>query len=174
MSSETLASQTDPTPDWVAPIEKRRERADYYFLNILENQHAWYNHKSGAQKRLHLGFGIWVTVLGALISCLQVVKTDWVPILTAVMGACVSIVRAIDTDLLRPGQTWQLYRKASEKMRREYRLYINNVDVYNEATDEDSAYRLLVTRVETIITEEQQLFGQIDDKTQQAKTELNN
>jgi len=97
-----------------------------------------------------------------------------VPILTAVMGACVSIVRAIDTDLLRPGQTWQLYRKASEKMRREYRLYINNVDVYNEATDEDSAYRLLVTRVETIITEEQQLFGQIDDKTQQAKTELNN
>jgi len=159
------------TAQWTAPIEHRRERADYYFQNILEGQRDWYSNKAGRQKYLHLGFAIAVIVLGALISCLQVVDAPhWVPGLTALMGAAVTIIRAIDT-LIRPGETWLAYRKASENMKREYRLYLNNADVYNEAADEESAYRLLVTRVETAIAEEQQLFWQFHDKAPQAKTE---
>ena len=66
--------------------------------------------------------------------------------------------------LLCPGESWQAYRKASEGMKREYRLYINNADPYFAAEDEASAYRLLVERVETIIAEEQQLFWQSQAK----------
>jgi hypothetical protein len=83
--------------------------------------------------------------------------------LTAALGAAVTITRAIDT-LLRPGETWQSYRKASEGMKREYRLYLNNADPYPAAGDEDGAYRLLVERVETLIAEEQQLFWQSQAK----------
>ncbi len=110
------------------------------------------------QKRRYLAYAICVIVLGALISLLQVFDTvDWLPYLTAALGAAVAISRAVDA-LLRPGETWQAYRKAAEGMKREYRLYLHNADAYATAEDEASAYRLLVERVETIIAEERQLF----------------
>ena len=42
---------------------------------------------------------------------------------TAALGAAVSVTRAVDA-LLRPAETWQAYRKATEGMKREYRLYL--------------------------------------------------
>lgn len=149
---------------WISPIENRMERADYYFQTVLQNQRDWYSVKAGAQKKWHLFFAISVIVLGAVISCLQAIEaTVWVRYLTAALGASVSVFRAVDT-LLRPGETWQGYRKASENMQREYRLYINNADVYVDASDEEATYRLLVERVETVLAEEQQLFWQFHAK----------
>ncbi|MGH8570493.1 MAG: DUF4231 domain-containing protein [Gammaproteobacteria bacterium] len=144
----------------MSPIETRQARADYYFRTVLDGQREWYSKGARKQKRRYLAFAICVIVLGALISLLQVLDTvDWVRHLTAALGAAVAISRAVDT-LLRPAETWQAYRKASEGMKREYRLYLNNADAYAAAKDEASAYRLLVERVETIIAEEQQLFWQ--------------
>jgi Protein of unknown function (DUF4231) len=104
---------------------------------------------------------------------LQVIEAAelWVKYVTAALGAAVSVFRALDT-LLHPSETWQGYRKASENMKREYRLYINNADVYTDATDEDAAYRLLVERVETVLAEEQQLFWQFHAKNQAPQPEL--
>ncbi|MGQ0591729.1 MAG: DUF4231 domain-containing protein [Gammaproteobacteria bacterium] len=151
-------------PAWMSPIETRQERADYYFRTVLEGQREWYSKGARKQKRRYLAFSICVIVLGALISLLQVLDTAvWVPFLTAALGAAVAISRAVDA-LLRPGETWQAYRKASEGMKREYRLYLNNADAYAAAEDEASAYRLLVERVEAIIAEEQQLFWQSQAK----------
>ena len=158
-------TKTNAKPGWAAPIESRKERADYYFQTVLENQLEWYSRKAGTQKGRHLFFAISVIVLGTLISFLQVIDAaPWVRYLTAALGAAVSVFRAIDT-LLRPGETWQGYRKASENMKREYRLYLNNADVYADAPDEEAAYRLLVERVETVIAEEQQLFWQFHAKS---------
>lgn len=151
-------------PAWMSPIEVRQERADYYFQSALGRQHEWYDKNAGKQKRRYLAFAICVIVLGALISLLQVLETAaWVRYLTAALGAAVSISRAVDT-LLRPSEAWQAYRKASEGMKREYRLYLNNADAYAAAQDEASAYGLLVERVETIVAEEQQLFWQSQAK----------
>jgi hypothetical protein len=159
-------------PAWMSPIETRQARADYYFRTVLDGQREWYSKGARKQKRRYLAFAICVIVLGALISLLQVLDTAhwWVRHLTAALGAAVTIGRAVDA-LLRPGETWQAYRKASEGMKREYRLYINNADPYFAAEDEASAYRLLVERVETIIAEEQQLFWQSQAKAgaEQAK-----
>ncbi len=130
------------------------------FRTVLAGQREWYSKGARRQKRRYLAFAICVIVLGALISVLQVLDTAaWVRYLTAALGAAVTISRAVDA-LLRPGETWQAYRKASEGMKREYRLYLKNADPYAAAEDEASAYRLLVERVETIIAEEQQLFWQ--------------
>ncbi|MGH8584224.1 MAG: DUF4231 domain-containing protein [Gammaproteobacteria bacterium] len=151
-------------PAWMSPIETRQARADYYFRTIRDGQREWYDKNAGKQKRRYLAFAICVIVLGALISLLQVLETaDWVRHLTAALGAAVTISRAVDT-WLRPGETWQAYRKAAEGMKREYRLYLHNTDAYAAANDEASAYRLLVERVETIIAEEQQLFWQSQTK----------
>ncbi|MGH8587519.1 MAG: DUF4231 domain-containing protein [Gammaproteobacteria bacterium] len=145
-------------------METRQARADYYFQTVLDGQREWYSKGARKQKRRYMGFAISVIVLGALISLLQVLDTAaWVRYLTAALGAAVAISRAVDA-LLRPGETWQAYRKAVEGMKREYRLYLNNADAYAAAEDEASAYRLLVERVETIIAEEQQLFWQSQAK----------
>ncbi|MGR9106408.1 MAG: DUF4231 domain-containing protein [Gammaproteobacteria bacterium] len=145
---------------WMSPYEMRRERADYYYQSVLDGQREWYSRNARKQKCRYLALAICVIVLGAMISLLQVLETsDWVRYLTAALGSAVSISRAVDT-LLRPGETWQAYRKAAEGMKREYRLYLNNSDVYAAAQDETGAYQLLVERVETLIAEEQQLLWQ--------------
>ncbi len=151
-------------PAWMSPIETRQARADYYFRTVLDGQGEWYSKNARKQKRRYLAFAICVIVLGALISLLQVLDTaDWVRHVTAALGAAVTISRAVDT-LLRPGETWQAYRKAAEGMKREYRLYLNNADLYAAVQDEAGAYRLLIERVETILAEEQQLFWQSQAK----------
>ncbi len=159
------STTTDAKPEWNDPIKSRIIRADYYFNTVLENQRDWYSTKAGVHKRRHIFFAIVVIVLGAAISCLQVIDTvAWIRYLTAALGASVSVFRAIDA-LLRPGEIWQGYRKASENMKREYRLYVNNADAYTDAIDNDTAYRLLVERTETVLAEEQQLFWQFHAKT---------
>lgn len=164
--------QTDSKNKWLITLESRRERADHYFEVILENQRKWYSDKASSKKRWHLFFAITVILLGAIISCLQVWETAdaLVRYVTAGLGAAVSVFRALDT-LLRPEETWLGYRKASESMKREYRLYINNADAYTDTTDEDAAYRLFVERVETVIAEEQQVFWQLHAKSSTPQAE---
>ncbi len=160
--------EADSSSEWMLPIESRKQRAEYYFESILSGQHHWYSEKASQQKTRHLLLAIAVIVLGALISVLQVFSGQaWVAGATAVLGASVAVLRSIDT-LLRPNETWQAYRKASEGMKREYRFYLNNADAYAQAGDENAAFRLLVERVETVIAEEQQLYWQFHATTQVA------
>lgn len=161
----TKPASINESPKWNASIETRNEKANYYFQSILDHQYDWYSNKADTQKKRHLFFAISVIVLGAVISLLQVIETaDWIKYLTAVFGAAISVLRALDS-LLRPGETWQAYRKASENMKRELRLYINNADAYKETTDENGAYQLFVERVELILAEEQQLYWQFHAKS---------
>lgn len=152
---------------WINPIESRMQRADYYFDTLLKGQPGWYSKSADKQKRRHLFFAIAVIVLGAVISLLQVVEDaqQYIRHLTAGLGALVAILRSLDS-LLRPGETWLGYRKASESMKREYRLYVAQADEYADAPDEKAAFRLFAARVETVIAEEQQLFWQFHGKAQ--------
>jgi hypothetical protein len=145
---------------WMLLIESRKERAAYYFESVLEDQRNWYESKAGQHKFRYLFFAIAVIVTGALISVIQVFADQaWVAGATALLGAGVTVLRSADT-LLRPNETWQAYRKAAEGMKREYRLYINNAGDYAQAVEEETAYRMLVERVEMVIAEEQQLYWQ--------------
>ena len=119
---------------------------------------------AGINKTKHQYFAFSVIILGTLVSFMQVLDAAlWVRILTAFLGASVTIIQAVNT-LLHPGETWQTYRKASENMKREYRLYVSKADVYADTANEEAAYLLLVQRVESVIAEEQKLFWQFQDK----------
>ncbi|MGH8559440.1 MAG: DUF4231 domain-containing protein [Methylococcales bacterium] len=174
MTAETHNSNEKPA--WTVPIELRKERADYYFETILKGQRQWYSKNAGKHRQRDLTFALLVIILGAMISVLQTINLEWVRYLTATLGAAVTIFRIADT-LLHPAETWNAYRKASESMKREYRLYLNDADVYADAPDEETAYRLLVERVETVIAEEQQIFWQFQSKgtaSKQKTTESEN
>lgn len=154
----------NPNSGWNTSIENRNEKANYYFQSILEHQYEWYSSKANTQKKWHLLFAISVIILGALVTLLQVFEAaEWIKYVTAFLGAAISVLRALDS-LLRPAETWQAYRKASENMKRERRLYVNNADTYKETTDEQSAYQLFVERVELVIAEEQQIYWQFHTK----------
>ena len=62
--------KTSDKPSWIAPIESRRGRADYYFQAVLENQRDWYSAKAGTQKIRQLFFAISVIILGLSLSTL--------------------------------------------------------------------------------------------------------
>ena len=66
---------TSDKNEWVSAIESRAEKADYYFQTVLKNQREWYSKKAGRQKSWHLFYAIAVIMLGAIISCLQVIET---------------------------------------------------------------------------------------------------
>ena len=59
----------------------------------------------------------------------------------------------------RYGETWTAYRTASERMKREQRLYVNGAGAYRNV-DEDEAYLRFVEAIEAIIAEEQQIYWQ--------------
>jgi hypothetical protein len=59
--------------------------------------------------------------------------------------------------IARYGETWVAYRNASERMKRERRLYANGAGAYR-GLDDDTAYLQLVENVEAIIAEEQQVY----------------
>lgn len=163
MTTKTAAS--GEAIKWNALIENRNEKANYYFQTVLDHQIDWYSTKADLQKKRHYIFAISVIALGALISFLQVLDAaEWIKYLTAALGAAISLIRALDS-FLRPGETWQTYRKASENMKREQRLFINNADDYRKAANEEDAYRLFVERVEMVLAEEQQLYWQAHAKT---------
>jgi Protein of unknown function (DUF4231) len=92
--------------------------------------------------------GLVVVAAGAATSFFQVfTPATWVPPLTAGLGALVAL----------SGETWVAYRNASERMKRERRLYANGAGAYR-ALDDDTAHLELVENVEAIIAEKQQVY----------------
>jgi hypothetical protein len=86
-------------------------------------------------------------------------------LVTAALGATVFLAEGLGR-IGRYNETWIGYRRASESMKREYRLYINNAGDYTEAEDENEAYRWFVEQVERVIAEEQNQFFQIRGRAQ--------
>jgi len=82
-----------------------------------------------------------------------------VTILTACLGLIIAVAKGIDR-IGKFEQSWVSYRKASESMKREYRLYINNAGPYSTRKDEEQAYRLFVEQVEQrLLPKSSRYFG---------------
>jgi hypothetical protein len=97
--------------------------------------------------------GLVVIAAGAATSFFQ--AATWVPAVTAGLGALVTLSEGWQR-IARYGETWVAYRNASERMKRERRLYANGAGAYR-GLDDDTAHLQLVENVEAIIAEEQQV-----------------
>jgi hypothetical protein len=138
----------------------RIARAKRYLDEHLEDQRGWYGKKATRYKRWSQWLAVTVLAAGGLTTLVQVVPADFrVKLGTAVLGLIVVLAKGVER-IWNYEETWQGYRKASERMKREYRLYINGAGAYREAADEDQAYLRFVEAVEEIIAEEQQIYWQ--------------
>jgi hypothetical protein len=74
--------------------------------------------------------GIAVVAAGAATAFLQVFRdARWVPVLTALLGAVVALAEGW-RQIARYDEAWAAYRLASERMKRERRLYVNGAGEY--------------------------------------------
>jgi Protein of unknown function (DUF4231) len=135
-------------------------RTEQYLGKHLEDQRGWYSEKASRFKRWSQWLAVTVLAAGGLTTVVQVVPADlWVKLVTAALGLIVVLAKGAER-IWNFEETWQGYRKASERMKREYRLYINGAGPYREVADEERAYLRFVEAIEQIIAEEQQIYWQ--------------
>jgi len=143
----------------------RRARADLYFKEHLRGQREWYSARSSRYRLRAQWLSLAIIVAGGLITFFQVFQGEQCKILGVAWPALVTALLALGivaaegvARIWRYQETWVAYRKASEEMKREYRLYINGAGAYEQIADEDAAYRAFVAGIEQVIAEEQQLY----------------
>jgi Protein of unknown function (DUF4231) len=163
----TGAEAIEPPPEGDRPplsgedcIAARIRHADRYLNEHLKKQLAWYGKKASAHKHWSQWLGLAIIACGALITFVQAFAGALplvVPGVTAALGVIIALLTGIQR-IWKFDESWISYRRASEQMKREYRLYINEAGPYRAMTDEGEAYRRFVENAEAIIAEEQQLY----------------
>jgi hypothetical protein len=140
------------------PTAKERDAlAEQYFKNDLSDQRTWYSQKAGLYKTRSELLALLTIVLGALITFMQLFgAAAWVPIVSGSIGAIVAIAAGWQR-IARYSETWSSYRTASERMKRERRLYTHGAGSYR-GLPEREAYLTFVEAIEGIIAEEQNIF----------------
>jgi hypothetical protein len=141
----------DPT------AEERDALAERYFKNDLADQRRWYSEKAGLFKTRSELLALLTMVLGASITFIQMFGVaPWVPIVSGSIGAVIAIAASWQR-IARYSETWISYRTASERMKRERRLYTHGAGSYR-GLPEREAYLTFVEAIEGIIAEEQNIF----------------
>ena len=153
---------TDDQPPHKAPPleqhEQREQRATRYFEQDLQGQRRWYSQKASGFKWRAEALSFLVISAGILTTFFAAIsKAPWVATVTASLGALIALTEGWQR-IARYGERWMAYRIASERMKRERRLYVNGAAEYREAIDEDETYLRFVEAVEAIIAEEQQIY----------------
>lgn len=154
----------------VPQYESRRALADQFFNEDLQHQREWYDRKASTHKAWHHWLSLLIVTGGAMSSFLQIFSPGPNPIAiaTAVIGVLIVVSKGIERIWLFE-DTWTSYRKASEAMKREYRLYLNSTGPYQYATTEEEAHRRFTQRVERIIAEEENNFWGIREGDEAAR-----
>jgi hypothetical protein len=113
----------------------REARAERYFEQDLKDQREWYGRRASIYKKWTLLLSLMIVAAGAATSFLQIfTPATWVPPVTAALGALVALSEGWQR-IARYDETWVAYRKVSEGMKREHRLYSNGAGIYRGLDD---------------------------------------
>ncbi len=128
-------------------------------LEEFESQRQWYSVRSSTFKSCAQLLDLTIIACGVLVAALPILKpggpAHWMGILISFLDGAVALGQGAQR-VFRFAESWPEYRLASERMKREYRLFINGVDAYlGENTKAQAHY---VKRLEEIIAEEQKVF----------------
>ncbi len=149
----------EPGPqDAGSGIGMREARAEHYFVTDLNGQSQWYSQRAARLKMRSQLFGLGVIFAGSATAFFSVLGNHpAVPVLIAFLGAATAVLEGW-RRISRYDEIWTSYRVASERMKRERRLYVNGAGRYRQSVDEEDAYLDFVEAIEGIIAEEQQVY----------------
>ena len=171
-------------------IDHRRhvsEQLPPYVSERLDDQISWYGKKSAYNKLRFRICQLIVIVASAVIPIINlgipltgqiipniatIFSSNLALGITATLGAVITIVTAL-SQMDAYFETWVLYRTTGEALKRERFLYINNAADYS-ALSEEAKNKLLVERVEAMLSSENSKFLSLQQQArQQSEQQLN-
>ena len=139
---------------------QRLERARDYLETDLANQRKWYSDRATATNMYAQRLGLAVMAGGGLVTFVAAIKPfgpDVATVIVAALGFLIALTQGV-LRIWRYDETWVEYRKASERIKREQRLYVNACGPYADSADEEQRYKAFVIAIEQVIAEEQQIY----------------
>jgi hypothetical protein len=125
-----------------------------YKLERLEEQIDWHSERARLNKRRYRINEILIIFIGAVIPIVNVLNFADLQtrIISSILGATVVIVTGL-TQLEKYQESWIIYRTTTELLKKEKYFYENEVGDYSDL-DESKRRKLLVERVESIVSSE--------------------
>ena len=148
------------------------EQLPPYISERLDNQISWYGKKSAYNKLRFRICQLIVIVASAVIPIINlgIPLTGSSPYqalgITAILGGVITIVTAL-SQMDTYFETWVLYRTTAEALKRERFLYVNNAADYS-ALSEEAKNKLLVERVEAMLSSENSKFLSLQQHARRA------
>jgi hypothetical protein len=141
------------------------DRQKYYFEEWQKQQQ--YHSKKASQFKQRNQILQTITVLGSLIVPILLGVTDLPVIVPTIVSVVVAIATALE-NINKYGENWVSFRRTSELLKREHRMYMTRADVYANA----NAFEVFVQRVENIISEQNETFVAANRASSQEATRL--
>ena len=141
--------------------------SDEYLAQRLEPAREWYSRNSRSSKSWHNLLQVSQILTAACIPFLPSVikEVSALNITTGALGVLIAVVAGISA-LYKFDERWTNYRSASESLKNEKFLYLTQVEPYG-GTD---PFPLLVRRIETLISQENQNWSECLEKTVKNKS----
>lgn len=151
-----------------------------YINERLKNQQKWYENRATLNKKRFMRFQTVIIILGALIPLIVVFDSyatglvkEKVPvffnglpgIISAVISATIAILAGID-KLAQPQANWFNYRANEEMLKKEEWMHCYMTGPYKNLKEEE-AEKLLVERVESVISADIARFAQAEYKKEE-------
>jgi hypothetical protein len=152
------AGQSEPEIRRAIADLRLEEPQKAYLIDRLVDQLAWFEGKSKRNQKLQRWYRI-TALAGGLLLPILVNETarsseNWVRIVSISVSLIVGMAAGLET-FLHPGDKWLQYRQSAEKLRSEWWMYANLAGpVYVEFTSHEAAFRRLVERVESIVSDD--------------------
>ena len=129
-----------------------------YIKERLDDQIKWYSKKATKNKLLNHWFKVLIIIFSATIPF--IVGIDFIETLKNIIlggiGVVITILSGL-SGLLKFQEKWIEYRTTSETLKHEKYLFQAKAIPYSE---EKESYKLLVTRIEDMISREHSMWGQ--------------
>jgi phage-related minor tail protein len=136
---------------------------DYdYYMKVWQDQQKYHSKKASMFKRNHQILQVVIAVGAVLVPILLGIQ-GVSPIIPTILSAAVAIATAWE-NIFKNGDNWRSNRQTSELLKREFRMLKTRSAAYKTA---DDPFDLFVTNVETILSEQNQMFATIN------KSEIN-
>ena len=146
-----------------------------YIKTRLNEQESWYERKASSNKKQFLNYQKVIIILGSVIPLVVLIGSvveEFQPfsgVISAFISAAIAIIAGFD-KLFQPQTNWYNYRANEEVMKKEKWLYEFEVGPYTGLNKAD-AEKLLVERIEGVISADMVRFSKAQEKKEQEQKE---
>lgn len=132
------------------------EREKYY-IEEWQKQKDYHSKKAGQFKQRYQ-----ITQILIVVGSVSVPVLLGISVMPTIVPTLISLMVAVLTGLegiSKNGENWVTYRRTSEQLKREQRAYLTRTAEYK---DVENPFDVFVTRVEAILSQQNQSFGSIN------------